>query len=45
MKKVMLFLDDETGKKLTEYAKKNFRSVKATAEKIVTDEVHKEKNK
>jgi plasmid stability protein len=39
MKRVMLFLDDDTGEKLVRKAKRDYRSVKATAEKIVTDAV------
>lgn len=39
MRKVLLFLDDETGEQLERKAKQDYRSMKATAEKIVTDAV------
>ena len=37
MKRVMIFLDDETGRKLTDLSKRERRSVKAMTEKIVVD--------
>jgi len=40
MKRVLLLLDDESGKLLEERAREEYRSVKATAEKIVLDSLH-----
>ena len=41
MKKVLIFLDDDTGRKLTDLSKEERRSVKAMAEKIVIDAIKK----
>ena len=41
MKRVMIFLDDETGRKLTDLSKRERRSVKAMTEKIVIDNIEK----
>ena len=41
MKRVMIFLDEETGRKLTDLSKRERRSVKAMTEKIVIDNIEK----
>lgn len=45
MKKVMVFLDDETGDKLERLADRDYRSVKAMAEKILRDSVSRDVNR
>ena len=43
MKKVLIVLDEDTGKRLTALAKEERRSVKATAEKLIIEALQGEK--